>query len=177
MTAEPHFAAVRTVASAWRGSRRARCAGGAGCDRIAWLCERAAVFVRGAGCDARALFCTRLVVSVRDTGALRCTRCAVLVCGVVREAPALFCERVTLLERAELFERTRFIAELFVVERAAVLRRSRLFERDPFVVLLSVFRVVLWLFSVREATFLAPLKSPGLDVAVIAGRPWFTDAS
>lgn len=150
-------AAFRCGADGWL----TRGAAARDCERAAvWV--RAAVFVRGAGRDERALFCTR---------------CTVLVRGVVRDARALFCERVTLLERAELFERARFIAELFVVERAAVLRRSRLFERNPFVVLLSVFRVVRRLFSVREVTFLAPLNSPGLDVAVVAGRPWFTDAS
>jgi hypothetical protein len=87
-----------------------------------------------------------------------------------------------------------FIAEL---ERPAVFRRSKLFELERFVALRSelraglrsellvvlrdvvpvVSRVALRLLSLRDSTFLAPLNSPGREVAVTLGRPWFTDAN
>lgn len=116
-----------------------------------------------------------------------------MVCGVVRDAAALFCERVTVLDLDDGLERVPFPAEPFVVERPAVFRRSKLFALDPFVALLAepldellavlrdvvpvVPRVALRSLSVREATFREPLNSPGLAVAVTAGRPWFTDAN
>ena len=72
-----------------------------------------------------------------------------------------------------MVERAPFV-ELFVVLRVVPL----VVPLDvPFDVALPVLLVALRPLSLRDPTFLAPLNSPGLDVAVTLGRPWFTDAN